>query len=123
MSSPLGATNQTGYPTGTAPTVAVQAAAGTTATATLAAPSIDQRGTITVVSNGTGQAAGVIANVTFGKPVSQLGNPVVILQATTGPTEAANPYVTASTPTGFQVGVNNVLVAGTTYSFTYQTFP
>jgi hypothetical protein len=123
MSSPLGPTNQTGYPSGTTPTVAATAAAGTTATATVQAGSLDQRGAISVSSAGTGQAVGAVATVTLAKGVSVQGIPQVMITELTGPSSAVNPFVTGVTPNSFQIGVNTALTAGTTYQFAYTVIP
>lgn len=121
MSSPLAPTNQTGYPFGTVPTVAVTAAAGTTATATVAAGSFDQRGSVSVASAGTGQAAGAVATVTFSKPFAV--PPTVNLTPLTAATAALNDFITTVTATGFQIGVAAAMTAATTYTFGYSVTP
>ena len=123
MSSPLGPTNQTGVPSGTTPTVAPTAAAGTTATASVVAGSLDQRGAISVASAGTGQAAGATATVTFAKPLAANIVPQVSLTPMTAATAALNDFVATVTNTGFQIGVGTAMTAATTYQFGYVVTP
>lgn len=124
MSSPLGPTNQTGNPSGTAPTVIPNANAGTTATAAVTAGSLDQRGEVTVASAGTGQAAGVIVAVTFAKPLQANDFPQVIIQAKAlGTSESVAPYVTGVTPTGFNIATASAVSAAVTYTFGYVVVP
>lgn len=120
MSSPLSPNNPVGQPFGTTPTVAVVAAAGTTATATVGAGSTDQRGTITVNSAGTGQAAGAVATVTFGKTPGIAPPLVVALTPANANAGAIGDFVTNITATTFQIGVATALTAGQAYIFEYQ---
>lgn len=99
------------------PTVALTAAAGSTATVTIAGGSNNWRGQIAIASAGTGQAAGAVATVTFGTAFGAA--PFVILF----PQNAASvvPEAEASTPTttSFQITVGVALVAANTYTWNY----
>ena len=123
MSSPLGPTNQTGSPSGTVPTIAPATGAGTTATATVATGSLDQRGAVSIASAGTGQAAGVLAVVTFAKGLATQYVPQVMITELTGASSALNPYVTAVTPQGFSIASNSAPTAAVTYQFGYVVIP
>lgn len=116
-------TNQTGVPFGTSPTAVVTAAAGSTASVTQGTNTLDQRGSLTVSSAGTGQTAGAIATVTFAKPLAAQTLPVVNLTPMNANAAGVNPFVTAVTASGFQIGVATALTAAQSYIFGYSVTP
>jgi hypothetical protein len=102
-------------PTGTAPTAAVQAAAGTSATATIAGR--DTAGVITLTAGSASTATGNQVVVTFNKayPVA----PVVVLESGNAALAALHPYVAATTTTSFTVGLGSAPATGTAYAISY----
>jgi hypothetical protein len=87
-------------PTGSAPTVAAQAAAGTSPTATVSGR--DTAGTITLTSGTGTPATGNQVILTFNQAFATA--PVVVLAPGSAALAALHPYVAASTTTTFTVG-------------------
>lgn len=102
-------------PSGTAPTVAAQAAAGTSATATVAGK--DTAGAITLTAGSASTAIGNQVVVTFNKAFAVA--PVVVLAPTTAALAALHPYVAAATTTTFTVGLGTAPTAATAYVINY----
>lgn len=104
----------------TAPTSALQAAAGSTATRTLTRCT-DTAGNISITPNGSGIASGNQLIVTFNK--SHATAPVVVLSpanaAAAQGTLGIGAYVTSTTTT-FTIAFANAGTAATAYNFTYQ---
>lgn len=102
-------------PTGSAPTVAAQAAAGTSATAAVAGK--DTAGTVTVTSGSASLAAGNQAVVTFAQAFAVA--PVVVLSPASAAVAALAPYVAAATTTTFTIAFGSAPTASTAYPVTY----
>jgi fibronectin-binding autotransporter adhesin len=100
---------------GTAPTAAVQTAAGSTATCSVTG-SNDTGGTITLASSGTGQVTGAQCILTFNSVYSVAPRPVIAPTGANGTT--VNAYVTATTTT-MTLNFNTAATAGQTYTFNY----
>lgn len=102
-------------PTGTAPTAAAQASAGTGATATVAGR--DTAGAVTLTSGSASVATGNQVIVTFNKPFAVA--PVVHLTPVTAALGALHPYVAATSTTTFTIGLASAPSTGTAYIFNY----
>jgi hypothetical protein len=102
-------------PTGTAPTVAAQAAAGTSPTATVAGR--DTAGTITLTSGTGTPTSGNQVILTFNKAFAVA--PVVVLSSTTAALAALHPYVAAASTTAFTVGFGTAAATSTAYPINY----
>ncbi len=102
-------------PTGTAPTAAAQASAGTSATAEVAGR--DTAGVITLTAGSASLATGNQVIVTFNKPYAVA--PVVVLGYNTAALAALHPYVAATTTTTFTVGFGTAPSASTAYAISY----
>lgn len=104
----------------TAPTSALQAGAGTTATKTLTRCT-DTAGNISITPNGASIAAGAQLIVTFNK--AHATAPVVVLTASNAAagqtTLGVGHYATSSTTT-FTINFANAGTAATAYTYTYQ---
>lgn len=98
-------------PTGSAPTVAAQAAAGTSATAAVTGK--DTAGTVTVTSGSASLAAGNQAVVTFNHAFDVA--PVVVLTPGSAAVAALAPYVAAATTTTFTIAFGSAPSASTAY--------
>lgn len=103
------------------PTVAIGAALGDSATATVALTngSTDEQGEVTATAGASGATTGSIATVTYAVAKTGDSFPVII------PSNAALSnkvvYVSAHSATGFTVTCTGALTAGSSYKFTYRT--
>lgn len=102
-------------PTGTAPTAAAQASAGTSATATIAGR--DTAGAITLTAGSASVATGNQVIVTFNKAFAVA--PVVVLTPVTAALGALHPYVSAASTTAFTVGLASAPTVDLVYVLNY----
>lgn len=100
---------------GTAPSLALAAAAGSTAT--VSGSGVDSAYALTLTPNGTGIAAGKILTVTFGTPRTDSYNVHFALRNAA----AANAvyYTTNRTATGFEINVVSALTSGAAINLGY----
>lgn len=105
-------------PTGP-PTIAAQAAAGTTATVTITGN--DEEGIIVLVPGGTGITTGVQAIVTFGLPRPS-ANYTVHLQPFSSAARTAGATVgpTSRSASGWSLTTGTALSSGSTYQYLYR---
>lgn len=101
-------------PTGSAPTAAPQAGAGTSATATVAGR--DTAGVVTVTSGSASLAAGAQVVLTFNKPFAVA--PVPVVSGASAAAEALQPYASATT-TALTIGFGSAPSASTVYPVNY----
>jgi hypothetical protein len=101
-------------PTGTAPTAAAQAGAGTSASAAVAGR--DTAGVVTLTSGSASLAAGAQVILTFNKPFAVA--PAVVVSGGSAAAEALQPYATASTTT-LTIGFGSAPSASTAYPVHY----
>lgn len=101
-------------PTGSAPTAAVQAGAGTSATATVAGR--DSAGVVTVTSGSASLAAGAQAILTFAQAYAVA--PVPVVSGASAVAEALQPYASATTTT-LTIGFATAPSASTAYLVNY----
>lgn len=102
-------------PTGSAPTAAAQASAGTSATAAVVGH--DTAGTITVTSGSASLATGNQVVVTFAQAYAIA--PYVQLTPCSAAVAALHPYVAAASTTSFTVGFATAPSATTAYVLNY----
>lgn len=101
-------------PTGSAPTAAAQAGAGTSATAVVAGR--DTAGTVTITSGASSLAVGAQAVLTFSQPFSVA--PVPVVSGASAAAEALQPYASATT-TALTIGFATAPSASTAYVVNY----
>lgn len=105
---------------GTAPTLAALAAAGSTAAPTTPVNGNDIAGLITVVPGGVGIAAGSILTLTFAAALSSANYVVMLAPATVGARNlATQPGATNRLTTAFDIATSTALISGGTYSWFY----
>jgi hypothetical protein len=102
-------------PTGSAPTVAAQAAAGTSPSAAIAGR--DTAGTITLTSGTGTPATGNQVILTFNQAFATA--PIVVLTPGSAALAALHPYVAAATTTTFTVGFGVAAATSTAYPINY----
>ena len=102
-------------PTGSAPTVAAQAAAGTSPTATVSGK--DTAGTITLTTGTGTPTTGNQVILTFNQAYASA--PIVVLAPTTAALAALHPYVAAVSTTTFTVGFGTAGATSTAYPINY----
>jgi hypothetical protein len=102
-------------PTGSAPTAAAQAGAGTSATATVSGR--DTAGVITLTAGSANVAAGNQVIVTFNKPYPVA--PVVQVAAQSAAGAALHPYVAATSTTTFTVALGSAPSTTVAYPISY----
>lgn len=104
--------------TGGKPTAAVGAGAGTGGTASFSSGN-DRSGTITVVSGGSGTAAGTLATISFTRTFGAAPRQVK-LTPTSAAAAAVNPYITTKATTGFVIAAQTAPAISSTCSFDYE---
>jgi hypothetical protein len=99
--------------------VALSAGWGTTATFALAAGSNDSRGSMTITSNGSGQAADPTVTITFQDgawPSAPFASVTV-----NGGSQPSVPYTVTTTTTTMTITFQGTPVAAQTFTFTWKT--
>lgn len=103
--------------TGTGPSIALAAAAGSTAT--VSGSGVDSAYAMTLTPNGTGIAAGKIATVTFGTARTDPNGYNVHFSMRNATAANSVYYTTNRTATGFEINVVSALTSGAAINLGY----
>ena len=112
-------TSHISFPNGTAPTVALTAAAGSGATASVSGN--DTSGLITLHAGSSGTTSGQLLTITLHTPFST-GTPRVVITPTTQGGAAMQLYANGVSTSTWTLGSNVAPSASTTYTFVYHNF-
>ena len=105
--------------TGTTPTALIGVAAGTGGSSGVTIRGDDTLGTVTITTGTNPSSSGVLATVTFSKPFGVGVTPQVVLSPTSSSASNSQYYVSGITNTGFQISVNAVPAAASTYTYSF----